>query len=92
MKTSLLRVRTVFSWDSWEFAIHPQGDVERDRLFRRTVPAPGAAVFPAMAGIDHDGIKSMAGIGRDGGTATEQKTGREAEPGDGAWQTLHAYY
>ena len=72
-----------------QFAIDPQGDIERDRFFRRAVPAPGAAVFAAMAGIDHDGIESVAGVGRDGRATAEQKSGRQGERGDGAGQTLH---
>ena len=62
-----------------QFAVDPQGDIERDRFFRRAIAPLGAAVLAAVAGIDDDGFEGMAGVGRDGRAAAEKKSGRREQ-------------
>jgi hypothetical protein len=66
-----------------QFLINPQGDIERDYFLRWSVPPPGAAVLAAVAGIDHDGVETVAGIGRDRRAAAEKEDGRQGEKGAG---------
>ena len=77
MKTSLFRVRTVFSCESRSLLIDPQGDIECDHFFRRTRTTPGAAVLPTMTGIDDDGIEGVTGVDRHGRATTKEGEGDE---------------
>src|SRR4030095_1563379 len=45
-----------------QFLAEPRGDIESDSFFRRTVSTVGAAVAPAVAGIDDDGGEGAAGV------------------------------
>jgi len=73
-----------------QFTVDPQGDIERDRFFRRTIAPVGAAVLAAVAGIYDDCFESVTGVGGDGRAAAEIKSGPESKDGDRADRTRHA--
>ena len=72
-----------------QFTVDPKGDIERDSFFRRTIAPVSTAVLAAMAGIYHDGFESVTGVGGDGRTAGEKKSGPESKGGDKADRTRH---
>ena len=66
-----------------ELAVEAQGDVERERLFRRAVAADGAAILAAMAGIEHHRLEGVARVrGHARATADQGRSGGDAQKGD----------